>query len=52
MKNVCSRYAGPRALLYTEGTRLDDGSNLSAKTKRIIYARWQLLETNFGGSPF
>jgi hypothetical protein len=35
-----------------EGTRLDDGSDLSAKTKRIIYARWPLLETNFAKSAF
>lgn len=30
-----------------QDARLDDGSDLSAKTKRIIYARWPLLEANF-----
>ena len=33
-------------------SRLDDRSDLSAGTERIIYARWLLLETNFGEFTF
>jgi hypothetical protein len=35
-----------------EGARLDYRLDLSSGTQQSIYARWPLLETNFGEFPF